>query len=654
MHTFAKTPARSQHSVSTSPPGPGKAAPIPAQTRQHHSTSDPHAFVSASQHSFGCIAVHGDAPQLVQLKPAPSTPGDTYEHEADAVAERVLHMSEGRHAGPCSCGGSCAKCRPHAEQPTLQLRRAQPQATESTPPPAGVQSALQQPGQPLDAPTQAFFAPRFGHDFSRVRVHTDATAARSAQAVDALAYTVGRDIVFGAGQYAPQTTSGRLLLAHELAHVVQQESSPQLVQRQKKKPGAGSNQPPAKAPGAATLPKLDLKPSTNGDACACLVFIHNNERNARLTAELMHQHCAYNLAIIAPDTGARDVVIPGKGAVDPNELFPPHIAETCLNDEKACRDDVAARSATATGAAAEEVTQKQFFLAIKDCSKSFSLPVVALHNNDITDTAEYLKQKDKVGVADLKTDIDKTKKPAEGADPVQELKDKLKKKFGESVKKSLTETSGKTNIFRWCASNDLSKCHIGDPDHPDNVIWVTNEKDFKDLSAQPVNVALQSELGKKGGESEKDLSTLFLVLKSLIGEQFAALILKLEQELQTDVRDIEQILAELEKLDQFGDRLPGDTLDAIWKILLELIEILLLWLQLLLAHVGRDIRLARLRYINIETPGKKLAEQTDAERVQHYEFVVETLKAIGLHCCGDDPTKAEAKIKAGLKTQPTK
>jgi hypothetical protein len=65
-------------------------------------------------------------------------------------------------------------------------------------------------------------AARFGHDFSRVRVHTDASAAQSARAIDARAYTVGRDIVFGAGQYRPQTDSGRQLLAHELAHVVQQ------------------------------------------------------------------------------------------------------------------------------------------------------------------------------------------------------------------------------------------------------------------------------------------------------------------------------------------------------------------------------------------------------------------------------------------------
>ena len=68
--------------------------------------------------------------------------------------------------------------------------------------------------------------PRFGHDFSRVRVHADTGAAESARAVDAQAYTVGSDVVFGTGQYRPQTGTGQRLLAHELAHVVQQRHAP--------------------------------------------------------------------------------------------------------------------------------------------------------------------------------------------------------------------------------------------------------------------------------------------------------------------------------------------------------------------------------------------------------------------------------------------
>ncbi|HLM55850.1 MAG TPA: DUF4157 domain-containing protein [Pyrinomonadaceae bacterium] len=82
--------------------------------------------------------------------------------------------------------------------------------------------ALNSSGQPLDAQTRSFMESRFGHDFSRVRVHTDARAAESARSVNALAYTVGHDVVFAEGSYAPQTGEGRRLLAHELTHVVQQ------------------------------------------------------------------------------------------------------------------------------------------------------------------------------------------------------------------------------------------------------------------------------------------------------------------------------------------------------------------------------------------------------------------------------------------------
>jgi hypothetical protein len=91
--------------------------------------------------------------------------------------------------------------------------------------PSIVHEVLKSPGRPLDKSAQNFFEPRFGHDFSRVRVHADAKAAESAKAVDALAYTVGQDVVFASGQFQPQTTSGLKLIAHELAHTLQQGST---------------------------------------------------------------------------------------------------------------------------------------------------------------------------------------------------------------------------------------------------------------------------------------------------------------------------------------------------------------------------------------------------------------------------------------------
>lgn len=88
-----------------------------------------------------------------------------------------------------------------------------------------VHEVLQSPGQPLDAETRAFFEPRFGHDFSSVRVHTDAKAAESARAVNARAYAMGQDMVFAKQQFAPGVVQGDQLIAHELTHVVQQSKT---------------------------------------------------------------------------------------------------------------------------------------------------------------------------------------------------------------------------------------------------------------------------------------------------------------------------------------------------------------------------------------------------------------------------------------------
>jgi len=95
----------------------------------------------------------------------------------------------------------------HEKRQLALQRRATNQTESSAVPPIG-HEVLRTPGRPLDTTTRTFMEPRFGHDFGRVRVHTDARAAESAQAVNAAAYTVGRDIVFGARQYAPGTSEG--------------------------------------------------------------------------------------------------------------------------------------------------------------------------------------------------------------------------------------------------------------------------------------------------------------------------------------------------------------------------------------------------------------------------------------------------------------
>jgi hypothetical protein len=122
----------------------------------------------------------------------------------------------------CACGthtiagGECDRCG------RQRLQRHAVNRTEPAEMPSVVHEVLRSSGQPLDIGTRSFMEPRFGHDFSNVRVHTDTRAAESARAVNALAYTVGSDVVFRPGQYAPATSEGRKLIAHELAHVVQQ------------------------------------------------------------------------------------------------------------------------------------------------------------------------------------------------------------------------------------------------------------------------------------------------------------------------------------------------------------------------------------------------------------------------------------------------
>lgn len=125
----------------------------------------------------------------------------------------------------CACGGPSGLTGEYEESRNKRLslqRRSTNHLDPSMVPPI-VHEVLRSPGQPLDSATRAFMEPRFGHDFSRVRVHADARAAESALTVDARAYTVGGHVVFAEGRYAPRTEAGRRLLAHELTHVIQQD-----------------------------------------------------------------------------------------------------------------------------------------------------------------------------------------------------------------------------------------------------------------------------------------------------------------------------------------------------------------------------------------------------------------------------------------------
>lgn len=125
----------------------------------------------------------------------------------------------------CACSNHSMVRGEDAERPQRRLQRKVVDGKEETAVPPIVYDVLRSPGRPLDSTMRTLLEPRFGHDFSGVRIHADSEAAESAQTVNALAYTVGRDIVFGAGQYGPHTSAGQRLLTHELAHVVQQRQA---------------------------------------------------------------------------------------------------------------------------------------------------------------------------------------------------------------------------------------------------------------------------------------------------------------------------------------------------------------------------------------------------------------------------------------------
>lgn len=194
--------------------------------------------------------------QVLQAKLTVSHPDDAYEREADRVADTVLRMPDPA-AGvdgvtPPALQRHCPDCReelqrraPEEDELVAQTQPAHPADTigRKAPPQeeelqrsgtaaegpvtvsAQIESSIQAltgRGAPLSEPVRTFMEPRFRADFSGVRVHTDAQAHDLARAVNAQAFTVGRDVVFAAGHYAPESESGRHLLAHELTHVVQQ------------------------------------------------------------------------------------------------------------------------------------------------------------------------------------------------------------------------------------------------------------------------------------------------------------------------------------------------------------------------------------------------------------------------------------------------
>lgn len=191
------------------------------------------------------ILKRGGIRRKLQAKLEVSHPGDQYEQEADRVADTVMRMPAPPASPmefskiPVFSGGIYRKCSGGKECPRekdekkglVQLKVEQaPSGTGSVPDsPVGDLG----PGRTLDRATRGFMEARFGHEFGNVRIHTSERAASAARALNAKAFTVGNDVVFGAGQYAPDSLEGKRLISHELAHVIQQKAGgDSRVQRQ--------------------------------------------------------------------------------------------------------------------------------------------------------------------------------------------------------------------------------------------------------------------------------------------------------------------------------------------------------------------------------------------------------------------------------------
>ncbi|MFT3766495.1 MAG: DUF4157 domain-containing protein [Minicystis sp.] len=217
------------------------------------------------------VSIHAPGSPQLQRKPVLSEPGDALEREADAIADRVMGGG-----GPSAIGVSpgnaiarqCAGCE--EDEKKVQTKRTDNASHRPMDVGTAVRTA-ERGGEPLPRSVRERFEPRFGYDFGNVRVHTGEDAMSAAHGVQARAYTVGRDIVFGQGQFAPETHEGQRLLAHELAHVVQQGgATADRVMRApavEEPPAPAAVEPPAPAaePPAAG-PDPDAEPMQNKPA----------------------------------------------------------------------------------------------------------------------------------------------------------------------------------------------------------------------------------------------------------------------------------------------------------------------------------------------------------------------------------------------------
>jgi hypothetical protein len=260
MHAITQDPKTSRPSAFSKPSKPSKerhgkllalevAPQSPASTGLSAAgqslSVDAHA---GSGHDFGRIPIHSAAHGIIQSAPKLESPGEELEREAGRIADEVMRMPDPRGMEVRSGAAGCPL--PRNEPAQIPAFPPSGSADAEIAVPSVVDEVVSSPGRPLETDTRALMEPLFGHRFDRVRVHADSRAFDSANAVHSLAFTVGNHVVFGENQYRPSTLSGKRLLAHELAHVVQQRGGKHRLQREAA-PG-GENRTPETSRAAAS------------------------------------------------------------------------------------------------------------------------------------------------------------------------------------------------------------------------------------------------------------------------------------------------------------------------------------------------------------------------------------------------------------------
>ncbi len=311
---------------------------LPGDRVQTHETAT-HSAQSAQPPVPSSPLAAPRLPGATQAKLVVGQINDPLEHEADHVADEIMRVPEPPiTAAPPQISRKCASCEEDEKPQTLQTNRAASGASAGEAP-RMVHEVLQSPGRPLEASERGFMEPRFGHDLGDVRIHTEASASRSTEALAARAYTVGRDVVLRHGEYAANTTEGRRLLAHELAHVLQQRQTSRLIPGASQSIRAGALTTRVQRQAAATEPMspadLDNEYQTAvqaGDwqaAAEWLNAFNYEDIQARLAPLMqeqvtnLHQGAASN-----PRVGPQSQVAQLTEPVTPPASFPPPAAST--------------------------------------------------------------------------------------------------------------------------------------------------------------------------------------------------------------------------------------------------------------------------------------------------------------------------------------